>query len=546
MTQTKIPTQADADILNDNLSILYGLIRTVKHYLDFVGILPYLRTLKAKGVRLDSIVVALCVFTMYASNSLNACANWLKDDEVRRLLGFRTKDKVSQRTLNRAIAILGRNREGVIVALWEGIKKRFEIDEYDINLDGSSVVLYGPKSEYGEKGYDKDKNRGRLQVEFMVAQLASMGIPIYIKPYGGSVSDEAQYRDCVPELGGLIGFGDLHALDELKEESEENKGAGEPDLMTAVAAVSMLGAAIVADNGAASESNTKRMENSGFDYLTRVQMNKSDDKRIEDHISDFEYLGDGMFCYAHTFASSGRTTYLYFSRDLFMRSRHKAEERIERNLRTLDDVRSGKLRKSDFVTIHGVPWVSVEVKVTAQMSLTPYDWVDKARLVREHMGFRAGFFKLESSRQMTPEEALRKYRRRVGVEHVISSLKRITGIKPIRVWNRESVDGCMTLALLAEAAVAMARHCMDGVSEETSDIVEEDRPKNGPSVKPSKPNSESIVRSLVHLTLTKYRSSNGRWKLVTSNWEPISTEIMTNIRLHEDPKWGNRKVPAQG
>ena len=32
-------------------------------------------------------------------------------------------------------------------------------------------------------GYGRDKNRGKLQVEFMVAQLASLGIPIYIKPY---------------------------------------------------------------------------------------------------------------------------------------------------------------------------------------------------------------------------------------------------------------------------------------------------------------------------------------------------------------------------
>lgn len=53
-------------------------------------------------------------------------------------------------------------------------------------------------------GYGRDKNRGKLQVEFMVAQLASLGIPIYIKPITGSTSDEAQYRDCVPELAGLL------------------------------------------------------------------------------------------------------------------------------------------------------------------------------------------------------------------------------------------------------------------------------------------------------------------------------------------------------
>ena len=50
------------------------------------------------------------------------------------------------------------------------------------------------------------------------------------------------------------------------------------------------------------------------------------------------------------------------------------------------------------------------------------------------MDLRCGFFKLESNMQLTSAEALRIYRWRAGVEHLISSLKRITGIKPIRVW----------------------------------------------------------------------------------------------------------------
>ena len=169
-----------------------------------MGVLSYIRGLKTKGVRLDLIVVALCTYTMHTSNSMNACAEWLRNPAVRRQLGFSPKDEISQKTLNRAIVILGENREGIIAHLWKGIKERFEIDDYDINLDGSAVVLYGPKSEYGEMGYGRDKNRGKLQVEFMVAQLASLGIPIYIKPYAGSTSDEAQYRDCVPELAGLL------------------------------------------------------------------------------------------------------------------------------------------------------------------------------------------------------------------------------------------------------------------------------------------------------------------------------------------------------
>lgn len=80
-----------------------------------------------------------------------------------------------------------------------------------------------------------------------------------------------------------------------------------------------------------------------------------------------------------------------------------------------------------------VPWVDVDVTLTAQSLLIPHSEADKERLARDYMGLRCGFFKLETNRQMTAAEALRLYRRRAGIEHVISSLKRITGIKPIRV-----------------------------------------------------------------------------------------------------------------
>ena len=62
MTQTKFAVTALDESISDNLSVPYGLIRTVRHYLEFVGVLSYIRSLKSKGVRLDLIVVALCTY----------------------------------------------------------------------------------------------------------------------------------------------------------------------------------------------------------------------------------------------------------------------------------------------------------------------------------------------------------------------------------------------------------------------------------------------------------------------------------------------------
>ena len=137
---------------------------------------------------------------------------------------------------------------------------------------------------------------------------------------------------------------------------------------------------------------------------------------------------------------------------------------------------------------------------------------------------------------MTPEEAPRLYRRRVGIEHLISSLKRITGIKPIRVWSTDSVDSSMVLALLSEAAIAMARYCMEG---DRVTMIDEDGNEYEHTTKPS---TESIVNALTHLTLTHFRDGHGPYRTVTSNWGPISREIMGHISSHESPRWGSRKV----
>lgn len=118
MHQTKLAATAIDDDPNDNLSVPYGLIRTIKHYLEFVGLLSYIRGLKSKGLRLDLMVVAMCTYTMYASNLLNSCANWLNDPMVRMQFGFSPKEPITQKTLNRGFGTLGRNREGIIARLW--------------------------------------------------------------------------------------------------------------------------------------------------------------------------------------------------------------------------------------------------------------------------------------------------------------------------------------------------------------------------------------------------------------------------------------------
>jgi transposase len=118
---------------------------------------------------------------------------------------------------------------------------------------------------------------------------------------------------------------------------------------------------------------------------------------------------------------------------------------------------------------------------------------------------------------------LEKYRARATVEHLIHSLKRITGLKPLRVWNESSIRGSMMLALLSETVVAMDRYEIKPRKEPKS--------KDGKvTMKDVRPSTESMVWSLGHLTLTRIVSKGKRKEAYFSNWDSISREVFANIR----------------
>jgi hypothetical protein len=447
----------------------------------------YLGTLKERGVPLWNIVIAMCTCILTGSNSMQRCADWLSDPNIR--MEFGIDGNVSQRTINRALGTIGEHACGLISKAWKGLNERYDLD-HDTNIDGSAVVFNGQANEMGMAGYPRDfKDQSRPQIEFMTAQLQRSGIPFLIRPFPGNTSDAAQYRSVLPSVFEMI-----------------RKGSW-----------------IVMDNGGAASDILDSIVDSGNRYLTRVKMNMSDDKRIAENKEKWEYADDGVCCLRHVFDSSGRTTYLFFSADGYMRSYNAAKRSVERMLKAIRSYEDGTFRKSDFVTVKRNVLANIEVKVAVQSRFGYDDPGETEYLVNEVMSSRAGIFKLESSEQLTPFDALNKYRARSSVEHLMHSLKRITGLKPLRVWKRSSTYGAMVLALLSEMAIAMAKYELE------PKIV--NKMKAGKRIAASaRPSTESVVWSLGHLTVSR-TVENGRVKgALYSNWNPVSNAIFDNIR----------------
>ena len=496
--QTHFATGADLPSPNDNISVPYGLVRTVEHYLGSTGVLDFVDTFKQRGVPMSRILTAMCTHILMGSNSMSRCSDWLRNKDVRTEL--RLDSGLSQRTINRAISIIGEHSDEIIVKLWEGLDARYHFENTDVNIDGSAVVVNGPEAELGAIGYPRDfRDQSRKQVEFLTAELQKSKMPFFMRAYKGNTSDPEQYRDALPDIFSMIREGSW----------------------------------IIVDNGGASGDILDSIVKAGHRYLTRVKMNVSDDKRISDSDCEWEYVEDGVCCKRHTFDSSGRTTYLFFSMDNWYRTYHSASRSFDRMVEAVKTYEDGHFRKSDFVTIRRNVLADVEVKVSLQTKFA-FDESERKGIIREIMGTRAGIFKLESSEQLTPLEALDKYRARATVEHLIHSLKRVTGLKPLRVWSESSIRGSMMLALLSETAIAMARYEAEG---KTKTVEERGRRRTVTE----KPNTESIVWSLGHLTLTRIIDKGRRKQAVYSNWNQISREIFSHIRADIE---GNLAFPT--
>lgn len=533
MRQTKVTADICKSSIN-NISVPIGLIDAVSKYLEILGLSKVLDKMKRKGISMSALTAALIVFGLSDDNSLEACSKWLMDPRIRKLFGI--KETVSQRTLNRALQTLGRNRETIIVALYKGLMEMYPDLDKDVDADGSSISA---NSEGGlrKHGHPRDKNPDGLQAEFMLGMFEQCRIPFYVHEFAGNISDEEQYARSLPEMMSLQDFGTLHEYQhiadklvgniKLRNEHREKVHSGElkprrgrkkkpkqdPEEKEDKMALLKLRRAIgnvswvIFDNGGASTYNTEAVNEMGHEYLTRKDMNKTDLKLVE-KTKPVE-VEPGLLCWVDTFESSGRTKYIFKADYLEEAKTYAAKRKVERMMQIAKELAEGTLDPMSLVDVKTNVFIDFNVKVSIQSILTEYKDEEKDKLIEQYKGRYCGFFHLESSAPLTPLQAIQKYRKRVAIEHAIRSLKNVAGIKPLRVWDDDSITGRMVLALLAEAIMSLVRY------EYPEDQVTVTR-KGATVTKPHKPDNKSLCKMLSQLTATFYRDEKKHNRVVLS------------------------------
>ena len=124
----------------------------MKNYAKFLEFKKTFSKFKQRGIPLLNIVEAVISYKLTENLSLTKASDWINRDEV--LEEFCLKS-FEQRTLFGDIETIGENYQTIILDLQDILFNKYDFSHTDINMDWSSLILWGDKSALGKYGYSQ-------------------------------------------------------------------------------------------------------------------------------------------------------------------------------------------------------------------------------------------------------------------------------------------------------------------------------------------------------------------------------------------------------
>jgi len=453
---------------NRNISFPIGTAIAVRKYskkLDFEKIFS---KFKQRGISLPNIVESLISYRLTENQSLTKASDWINRTEV--LDEFSLKS-FEQRTLFRAIESIGENYEEVILDTQEIIFSSYDFCHTDINLDWSSLILWGDKATLAKYGYSRDHRPDKKQITFGITELRKpINVPIGLTIAKGNLPDQTHFKK---------------TFDQVKSKLKEKS-------------------LVVIDKGANSKDNLNSVIASKMKFLTAKKLNKSDDTLIKKFWNlKPTPLGNGVFGYKQKFPS--RTNYFFFSKQLQvdklaskMRKASRQFEEAKEIQKSIDS--NKKLPKRYQISNPLIDMIYYfQTKLPNLSEKEAFECAKKASITG-----REGFFCLTSSKNLTLKEALILYREKDSIEKIMNSLKNEISIKPLRVWTEKSIYGALLIGYLAQLIISLIRY----------------------DNKELKNSSTKFIKiSLMNLTVTIEMIKKDRKRRIYSNFDPINELI---------------------
>ena len=279
MKQTKLRT--DEIIPNDNICFPIGTILAVKKQYEKLDFSSIFGKHKKKGRDINSLIQALLSYKLTENFSISKASEWINRNEVLETFDL---ENFEERTLFRALENIGKNREEIIANIQDCLFQTYDFEHTDINLDWTSLVLFGDKCKLGKYGYSRDHRPDKKQITIGVGELTEpINVPIGFTVNKGNLHDTKHFVDTYQQIKRKLKSGSL----------------------------------VVFDKGAHSKENLDLILADKMKYLTAKKLNTSDDKRIKEFDKLKAELVDAeKKIYGIKYVKPSSIDYFYFSETL--------------------------------------------------------------------------------------------------------------------------------------------------------------------------------------------------------------------------------------
>ena len=456
---------------NSNISFPVGTAFAVKKYSKKLGFEHIFSKFKQRGILLKGLVEALISYKLSENLSLTRGSDWINRPEVLEEFNITSFE---QKTLYRAIETIGKNYQEIILDLQDILFSRYDFEHTDINMDWSSLILWGNKANLAKYGYSRDHRPDKKQITFGITELRNpINIPIGLTIAKGNVNDQTHFQTTFDQVNGCLKKNSL----------------------------------VIFDKGANGKENLNSVIASKMQFLTAKKLNTSDDKLFKKFwkLKGLKEINkeEGVYGFKQKFPS--RYNYFFFSKKLEKENIASALRKAERQLKEakeIEKVSSGKKKLPRKYRINNIlvkATIEYQTKLKSLTDKEAFELVKKASITG-----REGFFCLTSSKNLTLKEALSLYRKKDSVEKIMNSLKNEVNIKPLRVWSDKSIYGALLIGYLANLIISLIRY-------------DEPRLKNY--------STKFIKISLSNLTVTVEKLKKKKTRRIYSNFDSINALI---------------------
>ncbi len=269
------------------------------------------------------------------------------------------------------------------------LKEECDIGMETVFMDRTSLFFGAPQQGIVRVGYSRGHRPDRPQVTIGISMDRETDMQVGLTINAGNILDVSHFEDTFEQIRPLL----------------------PKDAM------------IVFDNGAYSRKNSAILENYGAGFVTRLQLNASDDKLVKAHEDDWIEIDDDT-SYLFIEGNLGRKRYVFrfnvrrtFVMKIYRRKAKRDYEEMEIISKNID---SGKRPREKYRNSN----CFVDTRLSHQFPLrvfTKEEDIDMA--VTSMVTGREGLFVLTMDRRLPAWKVLELYRARGRIENAFMDLK---------------------------------------------------------------------------------------------------------------------------